>query len=240
MAKRFSQWLVSKQHKNITVMAYNARAYDTYFVYNYLINNSFKPQIIFKVSKIMYCKIDNRLNIRMLDFLNFLPMVLSQLPKSFGLKELKKGYFPHLYKTPEHEQDFDKVFCNLPDIHFYDANNMRDCARAKLMEWYQKNKNKSFDFHTELLSYCRSDVNVLLNTCWNIQSLEMHVMGLTNPINPVNYTTIASVCMDIFCSKFLTEECRVLLHADAKTSCQHEWLCSYKWCKAIKHHGNSH
>ena len=74
----------------------------------------------------MYCKINNQLNIRMLDSLIFLPMALSHLPKSFGLKELKKGYFPHLYNTPKHEQDFDKVLPNLPDIHFYDVNNMRD------------------------------------------------------------------------------------------------------------------
>ena len=31
----------------------------------------------------------------------------------------------------------------------------------------------------------------------------------------------------------------MLLHADANTSCQHEWSCSCKWHKAIKHHGNS-
>ena len=114
----------------------------------------------------MYCKINNQLNIRMLDSLKFLPMPLSQLPKSFGLKELKKGYFPHLYNTPEYEQDFDKVLPNVPDIHFYDVDNMRDGARAKLMEWYEKNKNLPFDFYTELLSYCRLDVNILLNTCW--------------------------------------------------------------------------
>ena len=29
----------------------------------------------------------------------------------------------------------------------------------------------------------------------------------------------------------------MLLHADAKTSCHHEWSC--KWRKAIKHDGNS-
>ena len=134
-AKIFSQWLVSKQHKNVTVMAHNARAYDAYFVYNYLINNSIIPQIIFKGSKVMYCKTNNQLNIRMLDSLNFLPMAQSQLSKSFGLKKLKKGYFPHLYNTPGHEQDFDKMLPNLPDIHFYDVNNMRDGATTKFLEW---------------------------------------------------------------------------------------------------------
>ena len=95
-ATQLLQCLISKQHKNTTVMAHNARAYDAYFVYKYLINNSIVPQIIFQGPKLMYCKINNQLNIRLLDLLNFLPMALSQLPKSFGLQELKKGYFPHL------------------------------------------------------------------------------------------------------------------------------------------------
>ena len=93
-SRKFLERLVSKQHKNVTVMAHNARAYNSYFVYNYLINNSIIPEIIFKGSKIMYCKINNQLNVRMLDSLNFLPMALSQLTKSFGLEELRKATFP--------------------------------------------------------------------------------------------------------------------------------------------------
>ena len=132
-SRKFSEWSVSKQHKNMTVMAHNARAYDSYFVYNYLINHPIIPEIIFKESKIMYCKINNQLNIRMLDSLNFLPMALSQLPKSFGLEELKKGYFPHLYNAPKFEEDFNKVLPNLPDMHFYDVDNMRCGAWTKFM-----------------------------------------------------------------------------------------------------------
>ena len=49
----------------------------------------------------MYCHVSSSLNIRLLDSLNFLNMLLSQLPKSFGLVEMNKGYFPHLYNTQE-------------------------------------------------------------------------------------------------------------------------------------------
>ena len=183
-------------------MTYNARAYHSYFVYNYLINNSIIPEIIFKGSKIIYCKINNQLNIRMLDSLNFSPMALSQLHNSFGLEELKKGFFPHLYNIHEYEENFDKVLPNLPDMHFYDVNNMRCCAWTKFMEWYKKNRNKPFHFHTELLSYCRTNVDTLLNACWKFRSLMMHVTGPTNPIDPFNCTTVASICMGIFHSKF--------------------------------------
>ena len=49
----------------------------------------------------MYCHVGSTLNIQLLDLLNFLNMPLSQLPKSVGLVEMKKGYFPHLYNTQE-------------------------------------------------------------------------------------------------------------------------------------------
>ena len=148
-------------------------------------------------------------------------MALSHLLKDFGLEELKKGYFCHLYNAPKYEEDFDKVLPNLPDMPFYDVDNMRCCARTKYMEWYEKNRNKPFHFHTELLSYCRSNVDILLNACWKFRSLVMHVMGPTNPIDPFNYTTIASLCMGIFRSKFLLKEWKVLLQDDVKISCHH-------------------
>ena len=41
----------------------------------------------------MYCKVGRGLKIKILDSLNFLNMPLDNLPKSFALKEMKKGYF---------------------------------------------------------------------------------------------------------------------------------------------------
>ena len=93
----FCQWLISDQHKNVTAIAHNARAYDAYFIYEYLKKNTIVPQpTIFNGSKIMYMKVGRGLNIRLLDSLNFLPMPLVSLPKGFGLTELKKGFFPSL------------------------------------------------------------------------------------------------------------------------------------------------
>ena len=91
----FCKWLIHSQHKNFTVIAHNARGYDSYFIYEYLIDNSHTPDpVIFSGSKIMYMRVSTGgLNIRLLDSLNFLPMPLAQLPKSFGLQELKKDFF---------------------------------------------------------------------------------------------------------------------------------------------------
>ena len=56
-----------------------------------MMNGSRPDPVIFSGSKIMYMHI-NSLNMRLLDSLNFLPMPLANLPKSFGLKEKKKGF----------------------------------------------------------------------------------------------------------------------------------------------------
>ena len=91
---------------------------------------------------------------RLLDSLNFLPMPLAKLPKSFDLKEIKKGFFPHFYNTKEHEHD---ILPCLPDIQYYDPDSMSKERRKEFLEWYDLNKDKSFDFQKEMREYCISD-----------------------------------------------------------------------------------
>ena len=137
----FCKWLIHKQHKDFTVIAHNARGYDSYFIYDYLIANSHTPEpVIFSGSKIMYMKVPTGgINIRLLDSLNFLPMPLAQLPKSFGLVELKKGFFLHYYNTAEHQND---VLINLPDVKYYDPDSMSKERREEFFKWYEENKKK--------------------------------------------------------------------------------------------------
>ena len=56
-SRNFVHGFLSKQHANVTVIAHNARAYDAYFIYNYLLMQSITPEIIFRGSNIMYCKV---------------------------------------------------------------------------------------------------------------------------------------------------------------------------------------
>ncbi|KAL5014751.1 hypothetical protein ScPMuIL_009021 [Solemya velum] len=92
------------------------RSYDGYFLLEYLIDQSMRPQkIIYNGSKIMYLEVGKGLNIQVLDSLNFLPMKLAALPKAFGLKELKKGYFPHFFNTTANQ----KYVGPYPDPHYY-------------------------------------------------------------------------------------------------------------------------
>ena len=110
----------------------------------------------------MYCKVGRGLNIKILDSLNFLNLPLDNLPKSFALKEMKKGYFPHLYNMQEmNNLEGSKVLPHLPPLQYYDVDNMNIEKCEKFLIWYENNKHKCFDFYEELFEYCRSDVDIL-------------------------------------------------------------------------------
>ena len=99
-----------------------------------------------------------------LGFIKFLNMPLSQLPKSFGLVEMKKGYFPHLYNTEDNNRlECMKRLMHMPDPSYYDTDNMYNEARDKFFKWYKIHGEEPFDMDRELLEYYHSHVDILLN-----------------------------------------------------------------------------
>ena len=108
----------------------------------------------------MYCHVGVNLNIKLLDSLNFLSMALSRLPQSFGLKEMKKGYFPHLYSTEEIlSHPLLERLPHLPEVQVSMIPITLSCEkRDEILLWHEKNKHFPFDYHRELLMYCQSDM----------------------------------------------------------------------------------
>ena len=92
--------------------------------------------VIFSGLKIMYMNVHS-LSMRLLDSLNFLPMPLAKLPKSFGLDEKKKGYFPHFFNTKENQN---AVLPCLPDVQYYDPDSMSKEKRTEFLKWYEYNE----------------------------------------------------------------------------------------------------
>ena len=62
-------------------------------------NNGNRPETLYSVNKIMMMRV-KEFGIRFIDNLNFMHQPLKALPKTFGLSELKKGYFPHYFNKP--------------------------------------------------------------------------------------------------------------------------------------------
>ena len=92
--EKFCSWLFLHQHRDVITIAHNACAYDAYFLYNYLLQQSIIPNIIFKGSKIMYCHVGSALNIQLLRFIKFSKHATISAAEKFWAGGNKKGIFP--------------------------------------------------------------------------------------------------------------------------------------------------
>jgi hypothetical protein len=92
-----------------------------------------------------------------------MPMRLEQFPKAFGLKELKKGFFPYTFNKPENY----KYVGPYPDKEYYGYNYFTKAKREEFLNWYetQVSSNKVFNFQEEFELYCASDVRLLTEAC---------------------------------------------------------------------------
>ena len=98
------------------------------------------------------------IRLKIIDSSNFVQGPLSDFPKTFGLTELKKGYFPHLFNTKENEN----YVGSIPDKKYYCYNQMKPEARKTFLEWYLQKvpENYTFDMEKEIVGYCNSDVDI--------------------------------------------------------------------------------
>ena len=133
--------------------------------------------------------------------LNFLPMPLNALPKTFCLTELKKGYFPHFFNR----KDTQKYVGPLPPIKDYDPDHMSTKKLQESLAWYEelKSVDNVFEFEKEIEEYCRSDVDIMRRFSLEFKKL----MEETCNLNPFKHcVTIASACNRVFQPEFLEKD----------------------------------
>ena len=124
-AKKFCEWLLTKEHPDCIVVAHNFQGYDGYFIQNYLNKNAIKYEIVLRGAKILSMTVP-MFNIKVIDSLNFIPMALSQFPKTFGKTELCKGYFPHFFNKEENQN----YIGSIPDVDYYSPKTMKPEAMS--------------------------------------------------------------------------------------------------------------
>jgi hypothetical protein len=222
--KEFCEWLFAHQHKGFTVIAHNAKSYDNYFIYEHLIIEKCLPpdKVIFAGCKIIYMHVGNGLNLRFLDSVNFLPMPLSKIPKSFGLTELHKGFFPYFFNTVENEN---VSLPGLPDIKYYSPDTMNSDRRQEFLTWYEKNQHKPFNLKREMIKYCISDVDILRRGCLEYRKLVKEATSQQKhhlAVDPFGSLTSPSVCMSIFLTNYVSEKWHVFFKGQADSSCSHD------------------
>ncbi|CAH3185514.1 unnamed protein product [Porites lobata] len=112
---------------------------------------------------------------------------------------IKKGFFPHLYNTPDNQQYVGRI----PDLEFYDPDGMMAKKKEELTRWHtdQVRRNMSFHFQQEMIDYCKSDVALLKAGCEAFQQ-EFERQAGFNPM--AKCITIASACNLYWCKHHLT------------------------------------
>lgn len=101
------------QHVVIQVYFHNLRGFDGMFIIKQLFDMNVKVEkILMTGQKIIYFECDQ---FKFKDSLSFLNMPLEKFTETFGLTELKKGFFPHAFNKVQN-QDYDAP---IPDIKHY-------------------------------------------------------------------------------------------------------------------------
>lgn len=210
-------WIFSEHHKGFTVLFHNL-SYDGQFLMQYLLSQAIRPSsIIYRGSKIQMFGVSG-LQIRVIDSFNFLPMALAKLPEAFQLESLAKGFFPHFFTCEANR----KYVGPYPPAEAYGPNAMSLKGREVFYRWYETKVGEIFDFKKEILKYCRSDVDILRRACLKFKNLLLGATGEDggHAIDAFDSCTIASLCMDVFKTKFLPEKWNFLI----KEGDQERWV----------------
>lgn len=206
-ALEFTEWAFTQ--KGRTFVAHNGRGYDFQFVLNVALNTGLRPKVIRKGRKIMYMEFPGY-RIRFVDSLNFLSMPLSAFTTTFGLRELKKGFFPHLFNRPEN-QDYIGPW---PDQDHYMPGSMSVVKKEEFQRWHAEHADKEFNFRREMEEYCHSDVVLLLA---GVKAFREHINTVSRGLDPWSCVTLASLCLKIFRRNYLKpNQVAMLTHAQSK------------------------
>ena len=162
-------------------------------------------------------------NIRFVDSLNFIPIKLANFPKTFGIEELKKGHFPHLFNRKENENYVGPI----PPAPYYNPNGMNPKDREAFMAWHasKKESNYVFNFQEEILAYCRSDVDILRRCCLEFRELFRDVTD----INPFRTLTIASACHLVYRTNYLPKDMIAVVPPQGYCPKNNQSLFAHKW-----------
>ena len=198
--EKFCNWLFSKEHQDCIVVAHNFQGYDGYFIQNFLIKNAIHHEVIYRGAKILSMTVP-MFNMKFIDSLNFMPMALAALPKTFGVPELCKGYFPHLFNKEENQNYVGPI----PPVHYYHPNGMKPKVREEFLTWHKEKveSNYVFNFKEEIEKYCRSDVDILRNCCMKFREMLREITGI-DPFEKC--ITIASVCHEVYRTNYLEKD----------------------------------
>ena len=189
----------SDREREIIIVFHNFKGFDSVFIVNELYQQQREVTEQLTVgAKVLSFKSGP---LKFIDSLSFLPMPLATFTNTFNLTELKKGFFPHLFNLPHHQNYEGRI----PDLEFYDPDSMMPEKKQELLHWHadQVQRNVTFNLKNEMIAYCRSDVALLKAGCIKFQQ-EFQSQATFNPMETC--ITIASACNRYWRMKHLEPE----------------------------------
>ena len=133
--ENFASGCLIRKHHKYTVFAHNFRSYDGYFIMDYVRRDGIKTIQAENGGKIMMLQCPDH-KLKFLDSLNFITSPLKRFPKSFGVTELKEGYFPHSFNNVGNQNYIGKI----PDIEFLYLDGMSSSEKKDFPKWYEERK----------------------------------------------------------------------------------------------------
>ena len=187
---------VDGDDREVIVIFHNFKSYDGMFILQhlYLTHRDVNNQVTIGV-KILSLQSDL---LTFKDSLCFLPFPLSSFPSTFGLSELKKGFFPHLFNTATNQE----YVGPMPPAATYDPDGMSTKKKTEFQQWYADHVRHGYEFNLqqEMEDYCVSDVKLLKAGCQKFQSEFKKEAGF-NPLE--KSLTIAAACHRYWRKKLL-------------------------------------
>jgi len=127
-------------------------------------------------------------HLHFLDSLNYLPMSLKRMPKSYDLT-CKKGNYFQIFNTANNLN----YVGSHPEPKYYGADVRSGDERTQFSAWYEGVKDKIFNNREELLAYC-TDVNVLRQACRAFRNLFLKLSRWTTFGKSLQYSPFAIRC----------------------------------------------
>jgi DNA polymerase type B, organellar and viral len=205
---KFVEWLLQLGPKEQTIaVAHYAGKYDMHFVLGVLYGQGgITPELIKKGEKLYQIrkkkKGQKQGKVVFRDSYNWIPLRLAKMPSALGLADVEdKGHFPHFYNR---EVNMDVELPNLPPLHYYSPDSMKEADRFAFLHWYYANaivKKTPFHLRKDVVDYCRNDVDILTHALVRYQKLFTSIAGGRDVLR--SSITIAGFCLNYFIFNYM-------------------------------------
>lgn len=185
--EEFAIWALAQ--KKTTFWAHNSKGYDAQLLYAHLNKNCTKrpSKLIFAGQKIMMLKYRST---KFCDSMNHIMGALANMPKTFNLKGMRKGFFPYRFNKKANAA----YVGPMPAKHYFSPETMKGKKQKEFNVWYASREGTTWNHNKETILYCDDDVRILQQALHAYQKTSMDALG----IDPLKSCTVASYCRRVW------------------------------------------